>query len=319
MTTAHLNDKNHHIIKLMRCAEQVQQRGVSWIYATVYDWNPRTDSRVDSEFPTLVLIKTSGLWPNLQVWNFGFPQWSMRWAHNLCLRLVAISCIFMIIEMHATSDVGHFIVSQRALVLNGSKPHEKRMKNAWKTHMFPCVMLAAGHLQHMWQMHVCVLWCSWQMAQLHGRNGSNYNNNGAEQWWNVKRSLEIHKIFDTVFGDEARTRVVRVLATQSGYGAVTDAAPWDSSMPRLENNMCRTLRIIYAAPWNWSRYGAVTDGLEQALNDTTANPGLTGAYDVLAIAPYFGNGATAHFSGRALWVLALNSQAICRSIKRSLH
>jgi hypothetical protein len=121
---------------------------------------------------------------------------------------------------------------------------------------------ATGHVQHTSQMRLCVLWCSWQMAQLHGHNGSNYNNNGAEQWWNVKRSLEIHTIFDTVFGDEARTRVVRVLATQSGSGTVTD-------------------------------------GLEQALIDTTANPGLTGAYDVLAIAPYFGNGATAHFSGRA--------------------
>jgi hypothetical protein len=29
--------------------------------------------------------------------------------------------------------------------------------------------------------------------------------------------------------------------------------------------------------------------IAQALNDTTANPGLTGRFDVLAIAPYFGN------------------------------
>ena len=88
---------------------------------------------------------------------------------------------------------------------------------------------------------------SWQMGLLHGHNNS-FNSNGAEQWWNVKRSLEIHKIFDTVFGDEARTRLVRVLATQM-----------------------------------WT---AVTDGLEQALNDTTANPGK---YKQFA-AGFFSNG-----------------------------
>ena len=92
---------------------------------------------------------------------------------------------------------------------------------------------------------------SYQMAALHGHNAS-FNSNKAEQWWNVKRSLEIHKIFDTVFGAEARTRVVRVLATQMST--------------------------------------SVTTGLEQALNDSTANPGLDGSgYDVLAVAPYFGS------------------------------
>jgi len=62
---------------------------------------------------------------------------------------------------------------------------------------------------------------SWQFAMLAGRNNS-YNSGGAAQWWTVKRSLEIFKIFDEVFGDSARERVVRVLPTQSGNGEVTD-------------------------------------------------------------------------------------------------
>jgi hypothetical protein len=62
---------------------------------------------------------------------------------------------------------------------------------------------------------------SWQFAMLAGRNNS-YNSGGAAQWWTVKRSLDIFKIFDEVFGDSARERVVRVLPTQSGNGEVTD-------------------------------------------------------------------------------------------------
>jgi hypothetical protein len=62
---------------------------------------------------------------------------------------------------------------------------------------------------------------SWQFAMLAGRNNS-FNSGVAAQWWTVKRSLEIFKIFDEVFGDSARERVVRVLPTQSGNGEVTD-------------------------------------------------------------------------------------------------
>ena len=82
---------------------------------------------------------------------------------------------------------------------------------------------------------------SWQMAQLHGHNNS-YNSNGAEQWWNVKRSLEIHRLFDTVFGEEARTRVVRVLATQM-WTAVTDGAPHSLALKYIEYSI-QVCRII---------------------------------------------------------------------------
>ena len=47
-----------------------------------------------------------------------------------------------------------------------------------------------------------------------------------------------------------------------------------------------------------SDFPARRTGLEQALNDTTANPGLDGSgYDVLAIAPYFGS-VSKRFDGR---------------------
>ena len=132
-----------------------------------------------------------------------------------------------------------------------SDDYVTQMATLLKTHVPPNRRIFIEYSNEVWNYGFPQWSMSWQMAQLHGHNNS-YNSNGAEQWWNVKRSLEIHKIFDTVFGEEARTRVVRVLATQM-----------------------------------WT---AVTDGLEQALNDTTANPGLDGSgYDVLAIAPYFGS------------------------------
>ena len=125
-----------------------------------------------------------------------------------------------------------------------------QMATLLKDHIPPDRKIYIEYSNEIWNYGFVQWSLSWEMAVLHGRNLSN-NLNGAEQWWNVKRSLEIHKIFDGVFGGEARARLVRVLATQMST--------------------------------------AVTDGLEHALNDSTANPGLDGSgYDVLAVAPYFG-------------------------------
>ena len=156
---------------------------------------------------------------------------ALELAAQLCATTDAADCWFNV-PLLATDDY----VMQMATLLKDHIPAGRKIYIEYSNEIWNY-----GFVQ--WSL-------SWQMAVLHGRKNS-VNSNGAEQWWNVKRSLEIHKIFDGVFGGEARARLVRVLATQMNT--------------------------------------AVTDGLEAALNDTTANPGLDGSgYDVLAVAPYFG-------------------------------